>query len=412
MNSSSQPLPTVTCHAPGRLDFLGGVADYSGSLVLEMPTEVTTSVHLGPLETDEVRFSSPAFGAVSIALSPLRALILREAAPPEFRTHLDLLQFPHWARYPLGCLIVLALHAKWFPAAGFSLEISSTVPDGQGVSSSAALEIATLRALNEAARLNLPAIELARLGQRAENLIVGASCGLMDQLASACGQRGALLPILCRPDTLYDPLPLPRGLVIAGWPSGVKHSVGASPYATARAGAFMGKRILEAAAGRTWTCTAEITPETLRQFETALPEAMPGADFLSAYKTTDDPLTRIDPAQIYPVRGATRFPIEENARAHRAREILARYDSDPKSAARELREILAASHHGYGAMGLGAPETDAMVQRLLDLPLDAGLIGGRISGGGSGGTVVVVLEQRALDTLRTLALPEGHGLII
>ena len=51
-------------------------------------------------------------------------------------------------------------------------------------------------------------------------------------------------------------------------------------------------------------------------------------------------------------------------------------------------------------------------QRLLDLPLDAGLIGGRISGGGSGGTVVVVLEQRALDTLRTLALPEGHGLII
>lgn len=397
--------------APGRLDFLGGVADYSGSLVLEMPTQVQTSVTLAPERINRARFASSALVA-ELDLAPLAGLVAREAAPSEFRSHLDEIGFPHWARYPLGSFIILALRSRWFPDSGFFLQISSDVPEGQGLSSSAALEIATLRAFNQAAGLGFSAIELARMGQQAENLIVGASCGLMDQLASSCGRPGELLPILCRPDTLHDPLPLPKGLMIAGWPSGVKHQVGASPYATARAAAFMGKRILETVSGERWNHVSEITPARSSDLESFLPLSMTGGEFLSLYKGTDDPLTRLVPERSYPVRAATRFPIGENARAHRACTILSNYAVDPISGACEMRSILKASHDGYGAMGLGCGETDAFLDRLLSETIESGLIGGRISGGGSGGTVVVLFEKTAEKRLRSLLGEGGSGTII
>jgi len=408
----SVTLKPVTASAPGRLDFLGGVADYSGSLVLEMPTQIRTSVTLTPEKTGQARFASAHFGAVEIGLAPLGDLVCRDATPSEFRAHLDALKFPRWARYPLGCFIILSLHTRFFPDTGFFLQVGTAVPDGQGVSSSAALEIATLRALNDSAGLNLPDIELARFGQRAENLIVGASCGLMDQLASSCGHPGQLLPILCRPDQLSEPLVLPESLAIVGWPSGVKHSVGASPYATARAASFMGKRNIEDLSGKKWKYTSEISPEVFREFESVLPEVSTGADFLAAYDGTDDPLTTIDPRQSYPVRAATRFPIEENSRAHRARRVLSRYERDPEISAREMRNILKASHDGYSAMGLGSPETDKLVEYLLKEPVETGFIGGRISGGGSGGTVVVLLEKRSIEKLKSLAAEHSRTAII
>jgi L-arabinokinase len=139
---------------------------------------------------------------------------------------------------------------------------------------------------------------------------------------------------------------------------------------------------------------------------------MIGAEFLAAYKSTDDPLTIINPDQAYPVRAATRFPIGENARAHRAREIFSHYAADPKASAAELRDVLKTSHDGYSAMGLGSPETDTLVQSLLEEPSETGFIGGRISGGGSGGTVVVLLEKRAEERLREMVTRHCGGAII
>jgi galactokinase len=392
--------------APGRLDFLGGVADYSGSLVLETPTQARTTVTLEPRDADEGCLESESFGAALVPLLPLRDLVRQAAAPGEFRAFLDGLKFPAWARYPLGCLIVLALETGWFSAGGFSLRIQSRVPGNLGVSSSAALEIATLRAFNAAAGLGCSSLALARLGQRAENLIVGAPCGLMDQLASSCGEPGALLPILCRPDVLSPAVPLPKGLVIAGWPSGVKHHVAGSPYATARTASFMGKRLVEVMTGQAWNYASEIPRELFHRLESELPDAMPGRDFLARHAGIDDPLSRVEPERLYPVRAATRFPIDENARAQRALEVLSAYDSEPETAASELREILHASHQDYGAMQLGSPETDAMVGRLLEQPVASGFIGGRISGGGGGGTVVVLLTEEAADRFQTWA-PEN-----
>lgn len=405
-------LKPTTCAAPGRLDFIGGIADYSGSLVLEMPTQVRTSVTLTPEKAGSARFISSSHGNVTLDLAPLCDLIRREVPPLEFRAHLDEIALPRWARYPLGCWIVLTQQTRWIPDSGFLLQISSTVPDSHGVSSSAALEIATLRTLNQAAGLGLSDLEIARLGQQAENLIVGASCGLMDQLASSCGKPGELLPILCRPDTLLEPVRLPEGLMIVGWPSGVKHQVVGSPYAAARAAAFMGKRILETLCHRQWAYTSEIPPELFRRFECALPTSMTGSEFLLQYKDTHDPLTQLNPVQSYPVRAATRFPIEENARAHQTRELLSQYDANPHASAQELRAALRDSHYGYGAIGLGSAQTDAFLERLLEESTESGLIGGRISGGGSGGTVVILLEKRAEKTLEAMAVKNFYGKII
>ena len=118
-----------------------------------------------------------------------------------------------------------------------------TCPQSVGVSSSAALEVATARALGADA---IDPLRLAALCQEAENHVVGAPCGIMDQVTVAMGTPGAILPILCRPASVRPPLvPCRPTSRWSGWPTGAEHDVGGAPYRRARAAAFMGKRMVE-----------------------------------------------------------------------------------------------------------------------------------------------------------------------
>jgi L-arabinokinase len=390
--------------APGRLDVLGGVADYSGSLVLQMPIRATTRVTISAAATPHVELNSAQEGAAKLPL-PVPALTERTGEVAGLRAWLDEHHAPHWARYPVGCFLLFCRAHGWRPSEGLRFAITSEVPVSMGVSSSAALEVATLRALEEISGRRFEGTALARLAQRAENDLVGAPCGLMDQLAAAHGRPGALLPILCRPDVLDQPVPLPAGAVAVGWPSGVRHAVSASPYATARAAAFMGKKILESALGRPLTHATELTPAQIAEVgETALPQALLGRDFLARYGGVDDPLSKIDPGQLYPVRAALHFPVEENYRAAQAVHLLRGVQSDNRLQTLEaVGEMMYQSHCGYSAMGLGCLETDLMVQAVRERGPGRGFFGARVSGGGSGGTVVVLLEAAALPELEGLA---------
>ena len=390
--------------APGRLDFLGGVADYSGSLVLQTPIRARTRVTLTPLAEPRLEAVSEQEGAAALALPP-RTLTAADGEVGPLRAWLDEHRVPHWARYPVGCFLLFCRAQQWRPAGGLKFDIASEVPVSMGVSSSAALEVATLRALEEMSGRRFQGTALARLGQQAENDLVGAPCGLMDQLAAAHGTAGALLPILCRPDVLDEPVPLPAGAVAVGWPSGVRHAVSASPYGTARAAAFMGKKILETALTRTLAHVTELTPAQLAGAgETALPPALSGRDFLARHGGVDDPLSRIDPGQQYPVRAAVCFPVHENFRAGRAVRLLRGLGpEDRRQALQAVGELMYQSHAGYGAMGLGCPETDALVRAVRALGPDHGFYGARVSGGGCGGTVVVLLEADAVPELERLA---------
>jgi L-arabinokinase len=398
--------------APGRLDVLGGVADYSGSLVLQMPIRARTRVRITPLASPRLELASEQAGAATLPLPP-PALTEPAGEVAPLRAWLDEHQAPHWTRYPVGCFLLFCRAQAWRPPDGLRFAIASDVPVSMGVSSSAALEVATLRALEEMSGRRFQGTELARLAQRAENDLVGAPCGLMDQLAAAHGVPGAVLPILCRPDVMDEPVPLPAGAVAVGWPSGVRHAVSASPYATARAAAFMGKKILERTLGRRLAYVTELTPSLLAEVpEAALPPDLMGRDFLARHGGVDDPHSRIDAGQLYPVRAAVSFPVEENYRAAQAVRLLrdVRPDNRPRTLT-AVGELMYQSHAGYGAMGLGCPETDLMVQAVGERGPGRGYYGARVSGGGSGGTVVVLLEAAALPELEGLTpnLSFGNG---
>ncbi|OJW13053.1 MAG: hypothetical protein BGO49_19790 [Planctomycetales bacterium 71-10] len=398
--------------APGRLDVLGGVSDYSGSLVLQTPIRGTTRVTIAPTPAPRLRVVSEQEGAVDLPLPDPREMVAEAGGVAPLKDWLRARDVPHWAYYPLGCLFLFCHARDWRPASGLAIEIATDVPTSMGVSSSAALEVATLRALEEAAGRRFEGTALARLAQRAENEVVGAPCGLMDQLAAAHGVRGALLPILCRPDVLRDPVPLPDGAIVAGWPSGVKHAVSGAEYGTARTASFMGKRILEGALGRKLGHLTELSPSLLDEAADVLPASLAGADFLAAYGSVDDPHSAVVPDRPYPVRAAVEFPVGENARCHLAESWLRDGGADRAGTLREVGELMYDSHAGYGSIGLGRPETDAMVEAVRGLGPSRGFYGARVSGGGCGGTVVVLLEADSLPDLRRLADRAGTPALI
>jgi len=390
--------------APGRLDVLGGVADYSGALVLETPIAATTRVRLAPLDAPQVSVASVGRDAVTLPATVCDALGA-DGASTRGRAWLDEHRVPTWARYPLGCLMLFCHTFPWRPSAGLSIHVESAVPVSMGVSSSAALEVATLRALERLSGHAFAGTALARLAQRAENELVGAPCGLMDQLASAHGIPGALLPILCRPDILAEPVRLPPGVVVAGWPSGVKHAVSGSPYGTARTAAFMAKMIAERRLDRRLAHLAELSPREIAAIDReALPPAMTGREFVSGHGGVDDPLSKIDADHTYPVRAAAEFATGEHARAVAAVDLLRSGSaSDPADIAAAIGDLMHGSHLGYSGIGLGAPQTDAMVEELRRRGRGQGFFGARVSGGGCGGTVVVLLAESALPALHRLA---------
>lgn len=403
MSGSSSPR-RVEGIAPGRLDVLGGVADYSGSLVLQMPLSLSTRVAIECTAGPGLTFTTD-HGIPVVMPSPLDDLDVPPGDPFALRRWLDERAVPRWVRYPLGCFALFAAAWNWRPGCGLAFTITSDVPASMGVSSSAALEVATLRGLERLAGVTFSGTALARLGQRAENDVVGAPCGLMDQLASAHGRVGELLPILCRPDLLEASVALPNGAVVVGWPSGIRHAVADSPYATARVAAFMARALLEQAVGRRLVHLAEASPaEVEAAGRDALPDTMSGADFSASGAVLDDPQSRIEAARMYPVRAAARFAVEENARAEVAVASLRGATERSRDAVlTTVGESLYESHDGYSALGLGCPETDAMVDAIRTRGPGQGFYGARISGGGSGGTVAVLLEERALPELANLA---------
>ena len=232
-------------------------------------------------------------------------------------------------------------------------------------------------------------LALAALCQEAENNVVGAPCGIMDQVAVAAGVPGAVLPILCRPASIGGMVPLAAGTEVVGWPTGATHDVSGRPYRRARTAAFMGKTMVEDAAGRSWRWVSELPRSAVDK----LPEALEGSAFLDRWENAGDVATSVDPREVYPVRAAARFGLEEHMRSTAAVAALRR--GEP----RRLGPLMTASHAGYDAMGLGHPAATAVVEAALARP---GVYGARSGGGGCGGTVVVICERGVLDDVAVI----------
>ena len=339
-----------------------------------MPTRLTTTVLAEPSDALIV-------GPAQLSLD--ETVRLAQLPYPDLRA--ELAPLPRWTHYVLGVALMLVRHDVIAPPK-VRLSVSSEVPQSVGVSSSAALEVATARALGAGA---IDPLRLASLCQEAENHVVGAPCGIMDQVVVAMGRNGAVLPILCRPASVLPPLPLPKGTEVVGRPTGAEHDVGGAPYRRTRAAAFMGKRIIEDDAAQRWPWVSALPASAVDE----LPELLEGAAFLERWGDTDDAITTFDPDETYPVQAATRFGVEEHRRAEHALAALERGD------AAALGPLMAASHAGYDAIGLGHPAATVTVDEVLDRP---GVHGARSSGGGSGGTIVVLCDRGALDDVDDL----------
>jgi L-arabinokinase len=407
--------PIVVARAPGRLDLMGGIADYSGSLVLQWPLSEATMAAVQRADDGLIRIVSRAFDETTERrfecslhdLFPAGRTLAYDAAREWFAAVPD----RRWAAYAAGALLLLAGEKDARPV-GLRLFVLSSVPEGKGVSSSAALEVSVMRAMAAALGLDLGPRELAILCQKVENRIVGAACGVMDQMTSSCGQAGELLALLCQPAEIQGTIALPEDLEIWGLDSGERHAVSGSDYTAVRVGAFMGARILAECAGLRVTrgmtggpvevddprwhgFLANVTPsECESEFAGALPESLAGADFLERYGGTSDSVTRVDPHRTYAVRLPALHPIYEHARVRRVAELLRQRVTD--RSAEELGRLMYESHASYSACGLGSPGTDLLVQLVREAGSSRGLYGAKITGGGSGGTVAV-LGRRGAD---------------
>jgi galactokinase len=404
--------PVFITRAPGRIDVMGGVADYSGSMVLEGAIADAAFIALQHREDDRLRVQT--CQGEEEGLEPtveLRLGALRQSGRlrsyPEVRSVLTARPAEAWAAYVLGAYYVLQKERK-LPAfrRGANILLHSTVPLGGGVSSSAALEVAGMHAVCAAYDIKLEPLELARLCQIVENRVVGAPCGIMDQVTIALGQQGTLLPIVCRPHEVLDAERLPGGWRVAGINSCVKHSVGGYRYTRARCGAFMGRKIIETHLGGAFVGghLCNVTPADYRKHcRSLLPLRMTGEKFLARYGDTDDPITSPVPDMVYSVRTCAEHPIYENARVEAFREVMTRAREGDDRAGVRAGRLMYGSHWSYGRIGLGCRECDLLVRLAKQRGPEQGILGAKISGGGSGGTVVYLTTPAGAKLLPQIA---------
>ena len=417
----------IVTRAPGRLDVMGGVADYSGSLVLEMPIAEATFAAIQTKSSSVIEITSVGEKVSRFEMN-LGDLVC-DGGPCDLasaREYFASRNEGDWASYIGGVFFVLGIELGVRFDTGAKIVIASRVPIGKGVSSSAALEVSVMQAVCSAYDIDLSPRELALLCQKVENHIVGAACGVMDQISTHCGREGRLTALVCQPAEIRGWIEIPDEIEFWGIDSGVRHAVSGSDYSSVRIGAFMGYRIIAELEGlqvrevrdgvveiddARWNgYLANVSPEEYeKKFRAEIPESMSGHEFLSRYRGTTDTVTSIDPNKSYAIKAPTEHAIYENWRVHRFAGLMtAAMQSDQL---REAGELMFASHESYRACGLTEPRTDRIVE-LVRNSGDKGLFGGHITGGGSGGTVAILARRGsrgAIDELAAKLADEAGG---
>ena len=210
--------PDFIVRAPGRVNLIGEHTDYNGGFVLPMAIDRAIWVAVSARSDRKVVIHSADYGRT--AEFSLDTLVRKGGDDPG------------WLEYPKG--VAWALQEAGYALQGWEGVISGDVPQGAGLSSSAAAEIATLCSFSAVSSFDLDPVERARLGQKAENDWVGMRCGIMDQLISSCGEAGHALLIDCR-SLEYSPAPLPEGTAVAVLDTATRRGLVESAYNERRA---------------------------------------------------------------------------------------------------------------------------------------------------------------------------------
>lgn len=335
--------PTAVAAAPGRVNLIGEHTDYNDGYVLPMAIDrwcvAVGSSGQGCVRSEEVR---------------------SEACYDPNRPDAAALADQPWARYPVGVLWCVAQGRTSAPA--LDVLLTSSVPLGAGLSSSASVEIATAALADRLLNLRLSAREQAAIGRRAEHEFAGVPCGIMDQLISAAATVGAATLIDCRSLDLRA-VSLPREAVIVVADCGVRHALASGEYAARRESC---KRAA-AALG-----VASLRDATL--------------DMLAGHDATLSPIDR----------ACARHVISENARVLQC--VAAIETGDLAAAGARMSESHASLRDEYR---VSCDELDTLVDVALEIP---GVYGSRMTGGGFGGCTVTLCQREvALQVIKALA---------
>ncbi|WNG28711.1 galactokinase [Cystobacter fuscus] len=325
--------PEVVAQAPGRVNLIGEHTDYNGGFVLPMAIPQQTHVELRRRGDQRVRaFSTNKSGAGEI----LEFELGQESTGKG------------WLDYVQG--VTHVLQRAGFPLSGVELRITSEVPLGSGLSSSASLDVCLLRALREAFALKLDDVQIALLGQRVEVDFVGAPVGVMDPMAASIAGLNVAL-FLDTHTMRFERVPLPPGVDPVIINSGVAHNHSAGDYRVRRAECERAAKQLGVAQLRDLT-------------EADLPRAM----------ALSEPLGR-----------RVRHVVTENAR------VLATVEALRKGDLPGLGRLFYASHDSQRLdYEVSVPEIDLLVDLARE---DADVYGARLTGGGFGGSVVMLARD-------------------
>jgi galactokinase len=330
--------PALLVRAPGRVNLIGEHTDYNDGLVLPMAIDRAVWIAFEPRGDRRLEVHSLDMGETAAV-------------------NLDALQREErgWFAYVQG--VAWALAETGHPLAGWQGVLAGDVPIGAGLSSSAALEMATARAFAATAGLDWHPVDMARVGQRAENAWVGVQCGIMDQLASAAGMAGHALLIDCRSLDIR-PIPLPPRTAVLVLDTATRRDLADSAYNTRRAQCQAAARFLGL--------------PTLRDIS------------LERFFERDDALTPV-------LRRRARHVITENLRTLRAADAMARCDPT------EVGALMNASHCSLrDDFEVSSAELDAMVACVRR---EEGCYGARMTGAGFGGCVVALVDATGADIL-------------
>lgn len=323
----------IRAFAPGRVNLIGDHTDYSGGKCLPMALPLGTTL-TGIRGGDRIRVSSDL--DTTTADLPLDDIVPSESEG--------------WARY------VAAVAAEVRPAVGFTGHITTTLPIGAGLSSSAALEVAACLALG----FRGSHLELAQCAQRAEHAAVGVPCGIMDQLTSVAGQAGHALLIDCH-SLEVTPVPVPDGVEIRIIDPGQPRKLVGSAYAERRA-------------------ACERAAELIGPLRLAAPDAVA--------EINDPVLAR-----------RARHVITESQRVTIAARAL------PSGDWATVGDAMYASHCSLrDDFEVSTPLLDSVVDTLMGTP---GVHGARLTGAGFGGCVVVLCEPGAIAQGIAVAPSDG-----
>ncbi len=336
--------------APGRVNLIGEHTDYNDGFVMPAAIDLYTRAAVKPRDDRTLSVHSETFSdSVEFDL---------DEPNPRPRGH--------WSDYVRG--VAVTLERAGYRLRGADLAIRSDVPIGAGLSSSAAIEVATGVAMLENSGIEIDRVELAKLCQQAENEFVGMRCGIMDQFISCCGQAGTALMLDCR-SLEYRLLPLPERARLVICNTMVRHELGSSEYNTRRAECEAGVQHL-----------AKLLP-----------------DIRALRDVTVGDLERCGRDLNEAVFRRCRHVITENARVMDAAAALQRGDLHAFGA------LMAESHRSLrDDYEVSCSELDAMVELAARVE---GVYGARMTGGGFGGcTINLVNADCVAEFKRTVAL--------